>query len=194
MRWPTALEQGIGVLLFVFFGAACMVALAVGLGDRAWADSVVRLLVFAFDSYKQTIKKAVQELAKKDATIERLGAELDELEAVRKTLIGERDEARRERDQAQRSLADVRKQLTDERKACQEQIDMIRQERDREGKRANTAELELFHIRHKNDGQGLVEYALVLVLIAITVIGVLAVTGHTLDASWYTLVIERFPQ
>lgn len=42
-------------------------------------------------------------------------------------------------------------------------------------------------------GQGLVEYGLVLMLIALVVIGVLGATGHTLSEVWYDKIIAAFP-
>jgi pilus assembly protein Flp/PilA len=44
----------------------------------------------------------------------------------------------------------------------------------------------------REEGQGLVEYALILVLIAIVVIAVLVVFGDPL-AEWYKLIANMFP-
>ena len=41
------------------------------------------------------------------------------------------------------------------------------------------------HLRHREDGQGLVEYAFILMLVAIAVIAVLALFGDSL-AQYYT--------
>lgn len=42
-------------------------------------------------------------------------------------------------------------------------------------------------------GQGLVEYALILVLIAVTCIGILTLTGRNLSTAWYNRIIAAFP-
>ena len=44
----------------------------------------------------------------------------------------------------------------------------------------------------REEGQGLVEYALILVLIAIVVITVLVLFGDPL-ADWYRLIVNMFP-
>ena len=41
-------------------------------------------------------------------------------------------------------------------------------------------------------GQGLVEYALILVLIAVTCIGILTLMGVNLSTIWYTKIIGSF--
>jgi Flp pilus assembly pilin Flp len=39
-------------------------------------------------------------------------------------------------------------------------------------------------------GQGLVEYGLILVLIAVVCVGILSLTGQTVSALWYQRVID----
>ncbi len=43
------------------------------------------------------------------------------------------------------------------------------------------------------EGQGLVEYSLLLALIVLVVIGIVAVMGNTVSGMWYQRIIERWP-
>jgi Flp pilus assembly pilin Flp len=43
------------------------------------------------------------------------------------------------------------------------------------------------------DGQGLVEYGLILVLIMVVCVAILALVGRSLSAVWYNRIIEAFP-
>ncbi|RRR70097.1 MAG: Flp family type IVb pilin [Candidatus Viridilinea halotolerans] len=51
----------------------------------------------------------------------------------------------------------------------------------------------LFVVRSRAPAQGLTEYGLVLVLIAITAVGILTLTGRTLSQVWYQNLVERMP-
>ena len=44
-----------------------------------------------------------------------------------------------------------------------------------------------------NEGQGLVEYSLLLALIALVVIGIVAVMGQTVSGLWYQRILDRWP-
>jgi len=44
-----------------------------------------------------------------------------------------------------------------------------------------------------NEGQGLVEYSLLLALIALVVIGIVAVMGQTVSGLWYQRIIDSWP-
>jgi hypothetical protein len=43
------------------------------------------------------------------------------------------------------------------------------------------------------EGQGLVEYSLLLALIALVVIGIVAVMGQTVSGLWYQRILDRWP-
>jgi hypothetical protein len=43
------------------------------------------------------------------------------------------------------------------------------------------------------EGQGLVEYSLLLALIVLVVIGIISVMGNTVSGLWYQRIIERWP-
>ncbi|GIV98686.1 hypothetical protein [Roseiflexus sp.] len=43
------------------------------------------------------------------------------------------------------------------------------------------------------EGQGLVEYSLLLALIVLVVIGIVSVMGNTVSGLWYQRIIERWP-
>ncbi|MCS6839465.1 MAG: hypothetical protein NZ699_01520 [Roseiflexus sp.] len=45
----------------------------------------------------------------------------------------------------------------------------------------------------RGEGQGLVEYSLLLALIVLVVIGIVAVMGNTVSGMWYQRIIERWP-
>lgn len=45
--------------------------------------------------------------------------------------------------------------------------------------------------RRQTAGQGLVEYALIVVFIAIVVIGAVAVLGNTLCTEWYVKIVDN---
>ncbi len=45
--------------------------------------------------------------------------------------------------------------------------------------------------RRQTTGQGLVEYSLIIVFIAIVVIGVVAVLGNTICAEWYVEIVDN---
>ncbi len=45
----------------------------------------------------------------------------------------------------------------------------------------------------RHSGQGLVEYALLLLMIAIVVIGLVTVLGQTVSGTWYNKIIQRMP-
>ncbi len=45
----------------------------------------------------------------------------------------------------------------------------------------------------RNEGQGLVEYSLLLALIALVVIGIVAVMGQTVSGLWYQRILDRWP-
>ncbi len=44
-----------------------------------------------------------------------------------------------------------------------------------------------------NEGQGLVEYSLLLALITLVVIGIVAVMGQTVSGMWYQRILDRWP-
>jgi hypothetical protein len=44
-----------------------------------------------------------------------------------------------------------------------------------------------------DEGQGLVEYSLLLALIALVVIGIVAVMGQTVSGLWYQRILDRWP-
>lgn len=44
-----------------------------------------------------------------------------------------------------------------------------------------------------SEGQGLVEYSLLLALIVLVVIGIISVMGNTVSGLWYQRIIERWP-
>ncbi|MCS6938779.1 MAG: hypothetical protein RMJ55_01845 [Roseiflexaceae bacterium] len=43
------------------------------------------------------------------------------------------------------------------------------------------------------EGQGLVEYSLLLALIVLVVIGIVSVMGNTVSGLWYQRIIDRWP-
>ncbi len=43
------------------------------------------------------------------------------------------------------------------------------------------------------EGQGLVEYSLLLALLVLVVIGIVSVMGNTVSGLWYQRIIERWP-
>ncbi len=43
----------------------------------------------------------------------------------------------------------------------------------------------------KTTGQGLVEYGLILVLIAVVVVGIMTVLGQTISTVWYQRIVEK---
>jgi hypothetical protein len=43
------------------------------------------------------------------------------------------------------------------------------------------------------EGQGLVEYGLILVLIMVVCVGILTLTGETISEVWYDRLIQRLP-
>lgn len=49
------------------------------------------------------------------------------------------------------------------------------------------------HALARSPAQGLVEYGLILVLIAVTCIGILSVVGKTVSGLWYQRIIDTFP-
>lgn len=51
----------------------------------------------------------------------------------------------------------------------------------------------MFVLRSRTAGQGLVEYSLLLVLIAITVVGILTMVGGTVSAVWYQKIVDAMP-
>ncbi|MGQ9547176.1 MAG: hypothetical protein ACUVSY_02810 [Roseiflexus sp.] len=54
------------------------------------------------------------------------------------------------------------------------------------------ARVHAWHLLH-NEGQGLVEYSLLLALIALVVIGIVTVMGQTVSGLWYQRIIDRWP-
>lgn len=51
----------------------------------------------------------------------------------------------------------------------------------------------MFVLRSRAAGQGLVEYGLILVLIAITVVGILTLVGQTISTVWYEKLVDGWP-
>lgn len=51
----------------------------------------------------------------------------------------------------------------------------------------------MFVLRSRAAGQGLVEYGLILVLVAVTVVGILTVVGQTVSSVWYEKIVEAMP-
>ena len=48
-------------------------------------------------------------------------------------------------------------------------------------------------LARRMEGQGLVEYGLILVLIMVVCVGILTLTGETISDVWYNRLIQRFP-
>ena len=48
-------------------------------------------------------------------------------------------------------------------------------------------------LARRTEGQGLVEYGLILVLIMVVCVGILTLTGETISEVWYTKLIQRLP-
>jgi Flp pilus assembly pilin Flp len=48
-------------------------------------------------------------------------------------------------------------------------------------------------LAHRTEGQGLVEYGLILVLIMVVCVGILTLTGETISEVWYNSIIQRLP-
>ncbi len=48
-------------------------------------------------------------------------------------------------------------------------------------------------IARRMEGQGLVEYGLILVLIMVVCVGILSLVGGTVSEVWYDRLIQRFP-
>jgi pilus assembly protein Flp/PilA len=51
----------------------------------------------------------------------------------------------------------------------------------------------MFMLRSRAAGQGLVEYGLILVLVAITVVGILTIVGGTVSEAWYQKIVDAMP-
>jgi uncharacterized protein YlxW (UPF0749 family) len=75
MRWPTTVEQGVGVLLLLFLASACMAALAVGLGSN-W---VVNVLLYALALWNNTFKAALHKAKSEEVLRKKRDEELDAL-------------------------------------------------------------------------------------------------------------------
>jgi Flp pilus assembly pilin Flp len=48
-------------------------------------------------------------------------------------------------------------------------------------------------VARRMEGQGLVEYGLILVLIMVVCVGILTMTGSTISEVWYDRLINRLP-
>jgi Flp pilus assembly pilin Flp len=48
-------------------------------------------------------------------------------------------------------------------------------------------------LRARSEGQGLVEYGLILVLIMVVCVSILTLTGSTISEVWYTRLLGRMP-
>jgi Flp pilus assembly pilin Flp len=48
-------------------------------------------------------------------------------------------------------------------------------------------------LARRAEGQGLVEYGLILVLIMVVCVGILTLTGETISEVWYNSIIQRLP-
>lgn len=54
------------------------------------------------------------------------------------------------------------------------------------------ARVQAWRLLH-GEGQGLVEYSLLLALIALVVIGIISVMGNTVSSLWYQRIIDSWP-
>lgn len=54
------------------------------------------------------------------------------------------------------------------------------------------ARMQTWRLLHA-EGQGLVEYSLLLALIVLVVIGIVSVMGNTVSGLWYQRIIDRWP-
>lgn len=51
----------------------------------------------------------------------------------------------------------------------------------------------MLHVTERRHGQGLVEYAMIIALIATLCVGILSAVGITVQDVWYNKILEAFP-
>lgn len=107
IRWPTLIEQSIGVLLLVLIATACMAALVIGLSSN-WVRDV---LIYSRDAYTKTVARAVREIAKLETELKARYKELDDLEAERKRLTQALADEHKARVIAETRLKDAHDQI-----------------------------------------------------------------------------------
>lgn len=58
--------------------------------------------------------------------------------------------------------------------------------------RRPAARVHVLWLTHR-DGQGLVEYSLLLALLVLVVIGILSIVGNTISGVWYQRILDSWP-